>query len=734
MRGGGGASRLLGLVAVVALAFAGSTAVSAPAHAGGIVTITQNDQADAFIQAVGSPGSTVRIAPDVDLDLSGRADITIASGVQIIGQTDAGHPDGPRVFTTTFPARLLDVGSGSSPSDNVRISEIRLDGGQGDGIADGDAPTANGITAWSANNLEIDHNEVYGWRGAGISIRDDLGRISLQSNPDTVHIHDNWIHHNQHYSENGYGIEVVYGAYALIDKNAFDYNRHDVASDGRDGSGYLLYRNLLLYHGGVNDVTLGVTTHTHFIDMHGRDSCNGFSYYCGPAGEYIDIEYNTILYTEGTAFKLRGTPSIGATVKHNTFEWDKVWGGLTIVDDAAMVQTNDSDHKSIDQSDNHFGVNPYGTYNETFDFDGDGAPDRFMPTGVAWWILSSHTGRWTYLNTSTAPLNAITFSDVDGDGHTDASTGGVAFYHGRSAEQSIAYQANTTRLWTIDADGHPAETSSALAPNTSPAVAALSNGGYETAFVASNGVLWVTNPDGNGHSTGLQMWPGTSPAIAADGNGGWMIAAEDKDSRLWTIDSAGNMIKTPSAMSPTSPAITALSTGGYEIAFIASSGDLWVQDSAGGHDTGLVPAAGPAIAADTGGGWKIAIHGANTDHLWTLDSTGKATDTGAVMASGTTSPAIAPLRTGGYEMAFAAWDGYLWKVEPNGNGSLAGNGLGVAPDTSPAIAPSDFSGWRIAFHAGGDHLWTIDSGGHQADTGSAMATGTSPGIFAPYQR
>jgi hypothetical protein len=422
------ASRVLGLASALTLAFAGSAAVSAPAHADGTVWITGNDQADAFIQAVGTPNTTVDIASYVNLDLSGRADIFIASGVQIIGQADQTNLDGPRIFTTTFPARLLDVGSGSSPSDNVRISEIRLDGGQGDGIADGDAPTANGITAWSANNLEIDHNEVYGWRGAGISVRDDLGRISLQSNSGTVHIHDNWIHHNQHYSENGYGIEVVYGAYALIEENAFDYNRHDIASDGRDGSGYLLYRNLLLYHGGVNDVTLGVTTHTHVIDMHGRDSCNGFSYYCGPAGEYIDIEWNSILYTEGTAFKLRGTPSMTAQVHNNSFSWDKTWGGLTIVDDAAMVQTNDSNHRSINQGSNLFNVHPYGTYNETFDFDGDGAPDRFMPTGVAWWIFSSQTGRWTYAATSSAFLSGVTLGDFNGDGYADASGGGVTFY------------------------------------------------------------------------------------------------------------------------------------------------------------------------------------------------------------------------------------------------------------------------------------------------------------------
>ncbi len=427
-RGYGVVSRTVALAGVVAMAVAGGAVTSA--HAAGTVTITGNDQADAFVQAVGSAGTVVQIAPNVDLDLSGRADITIASGVQIIGQTDGNFPNGPRIFTTTFPARLLDVGSTAAPSDNVRISRLRIDGSLGDAIADGDAPGASGITAWSATNLEIDHDEVYGWRGAAISIRDDAERIALNVNDSTVHIHDNWIHHNQHYSENGYGVELSYGAYALIEKNAFDFNRHDIAGDGRPGTGYRLYRNLLLYHGGINASTLGIVTHTHIIDMHGRDSCWGFSYYCGPAGEYIDIEFNSIMYNQGTGFKLRGTPSVVADVHNNAFRWDKTWGGLTIVDDAAMVQTNDSDHNSINQGSNLFNVNDYGTYNETCDFNGDGAADRFMPTGVTWWLFSSHTGRWTYMTDSRTNLSGVSVGDANGDGYCDASVGGTIVYAG----------------------------------------------------------------------------------------------------------------------------------------------------------------------------------------------------------------------------------------------------------------------------------------------------------------
>jgi AAA ATPase domain len=42
----------------------------------------------------------------------------------------------------------------------------------------------------------------------------------------------------------GYGVELGYGGYALIEKNDFAANRHSISGDGRPGTGYLAYRNL----------------------------------------------------------------------------------------------------------------------------------------------------------------------------------------------------------------------------------------------------------------------------------------------------------------------------------------------------------------------------------------------------------------------------------------------------------------------------------------------------------
>src|SRR4051794_17491378 len=70
----------------------------------------------------------------------------------------------------------------------------------------------------------------------------------------------------------------------------------------------------------------------------------------------------------------------------------------------------------------------------------------------------------------------------------------------------VAFQADTSRLWTIGPDGRPFETFSAMAPNTSPSIAGLSTGGFQMAFVASDGTLWIQTA-----TSGQQYKPCVSP-------------------------------------------------------------------------------------------------------------------------------------------------------------------------------------------------------------------------------
>jgi hypothetical protein len=442
------------------------------------VNITQPNQNGLFAQAINTQNAFVRIAGTLDLDLSYMDYLCVRPGVQIVGDRTVNRR-GPRLFTTSFPVELLTVGCkwGDGlvhPSDNVRISGIRLDGGESDdpfsavGTYD-----ADGIGIYSSQNVEIDHSEIYRWRGAAVNVHDGngnndpnfVGRINLD-NAETVWVHDNYIHHNQHPSSNycgetvidgdghaaGYGVAVSEGAYALIERNVFDWNRHSITGDGKAGTGYLAYRNLILTNGGVHfrclDKTSGEISfglgllnpfvglgyivaadldgdliyHTHTIDMHAVDDCFPGDHDCGPAGEYMDIEFNTVLYTAGNGIHLRGTPKVGMVVQHNVFAHTKHDGGM--LTPGAMLQNEFGLH----DSDNALGLNTFNNRKTICDFDGDGIPDPFIATGVTFWYSSSAMdGRWVFVGQSPASIGEVSFGDFDGDGLCDVRARGQVF-------------------------------------------------------------------------------------------------------------------------------------------------------------------------------------------------------------------------------------------------------------------------------------------------------------------
>jgi hypothetical protein len=408
-----------------------------------VVNITANHQDPLLVQALRTPNTVINVANHVQMDLSGRDGLWIAGGVRLLGGRRPNVPGG-RLYTTTFPQRLFKIEN----VDHVHISGLRIDGGVM-GVADGDSSTTNGIFIDSSLDVEIDNNEIYGWRGSAIDVRDNYERISLAVNPMTVRVHDNYIHHNQRQRGNGYGVVTSYGAYALIEKNVFDWNRHAIASDGRPGTGYLLYRNLILEDGGMNFWLLGTWLNTHMIDVHGREDCGGYDYYCGPAGEYMDIRYNSMIYDAGVGFKLRGTPSIRADVAHNVFRHGSLWSST--FNDGALDQTE----TGLVEWDNLTGVNESGNYGSC-DFDADGVADKFFATGQTWWYSSAGTSHWIYLNTSPRRLSQVTLGDVNGDGRCDVSADGMISSGGtgpwRASLGGILWQSATGQLaeWTVD--------------------------------------------------------------------------------------------------------------------------------------------------------------------------------------------------------------------------------------------------------------------------------------------
>ncbi|WP_043512083.1 MULTISPECIES: right-handed parallel beta-helix repeat-containing protein [unclassified Actinoplanes] len=389
-----------------------------PLPAGTAVTISSNDLAERreFLRAIRTPGATIQIPGDVVLDLSGLDHVQVAPGVKVLGDRSV-NPRGPRVFTTTYPDSLLWIGVYGAPSDNVRISGVRFDGLEpADPMASADTPDATAISIFSSQHIEIDHSEFARWRGFGVAVYDHDQRINLD-NADTVWIHDNSIHDNQHPAGDdghgaGYGIVLYESAYALIERNAFDLNRHSIAADGHPGTGYLAYRNLFERPGYA--ATNG--KHGWPIDMHGT-GCgqDGSVYNCGPAGAYVDLRYNTVTTTGAPAVYLRGTPSITFDVWNNVF-----------------AESADDTLKQNETGLNNKGGNVFSSPlvgdRKYCDFDGDGKLDPLLASGIGWWYQSSAADRWVFVNQSWLRLTEITLGDVNADGFCDIQAGGKTYY------------------------------------------------------------------------------------------------------------------------------------------------------------------------------------------------------------------------------------------------------------------------------------------------------------------
>jgi hypothetical protein len=477
------------------------------------VEITQPGQNALFAQAVGVPNAVVRVAGYLDLDLSYMAHIHVAPGVEIIGER-ASYPKGPRLFTRTYPRSLLDIGSRDEPSDNVRITGIRFDGGESSdpcdsaGVEDADA-----ISVLSSQNVRIDHNELYRWRGAGVTVYDPAqdrtanppqpGRINKE-NAGTVRVDDNFIHDNQHPGYcgpnpfgsghgGGYGVSVNQGGFALIERNVFDQNRHAITGHGSDGDGYLLERNLFL-RPGVDSVKVWITNYNHQIDMHGLNTCgSGEHWNCGPAGEYMEVAWNTVVFPTSDAIQLRGTPTDkrGMSVYGNVFAQRR---------DSALTQTETGLH---DNGGNLFGISNPQTLAFLFppdsagtcDFDGDAVNDTFWATGATWWYHSSLVGHDVYLNLSShGTLGAHSLTDVDGDGRCDVTTDQGTFRTPSDAPFDLVRPADQASM-----AGHPVDLQlSEVGPGTLTWVA----GGLPSGLTLNAGTGRITGvPGGPGAYT-----------------------------------------------------------------------------------------------------------------------------------------------------------------------------------------------------------------------------------------
>jgi hypothetical protein len=301
-------------------------------------------------------------------------------------------------------------------------------------------------------DVEISNNEIYGWGGAAVRVYDEKdgregpGQSPNQNypgdrigRPDQVRILGNYIHHNQHASEDesidcewswdwlggkwaacalfrqhaaGYGVSVHHGAWALVDRNLFDMNRHAIAGSGKMG-GYDARRNLVLKGGGYHGRAFH--KYTHQFDIHGTDE-NGLG---GKAGVQTWYFENSFQYTNGPAIKIRGRPALRIYIGDNIFAHP----GLE--DDAGADAIHLIDRDDLDVIEllprNVINYETYGRYG-VCDFDGDGVDDLFLATGKTWWFSSFGEFPWSFLSPRTERLNDIRLGYIDDDKKCDVVT------------------------------------------------------------------------------------------------------------------------------------------------------------------------------------------------------------------------------------------------------------------------------------------------------------------------
>lgn len=371
---------------------------------------------DALVQCLAKDGAIVIVEPQVDMDLTGYNPIYISENVRFTSdeidppsQRRTGTALGPRLFTKSIAKPLFYIRcteDGSFRGDHVQISGLRIIGPHF-GSAEGDSNLEKAIQVTSCLNVEIYNNEIAGWSGQAIYVS-EAPENPRMLNPDAVWIHDNFIHHNQHIGGNGYGVVTQGGAYARIERNVFDFNRHAIASSGKAGTGYYAANNLVLKGGGYHGKLFN--TYTHQFDIHGDANCPSTFHHlwnCGNAGDQYFYYDNTFQYTRDKAIKIRGVPRVAATIGGNVFAHGSVGGAIELYSKTRVtVLPNKADYDT------------YGRYG-VCDLDGDKKDDFFLPTRKTWWSMSAARMHWVFLKAATDRLETTGLGDFNGDKRCD---------------------------------------------------------------------------------------------------------------------------------------------------------------------------------------------------------------------------------------------------------------------------------------------------------------------------
>lgn len=449
----------------VTLAGAGSPPPGTPVH-----WVTSAEDLNTVLWS-GFQGMVV-IPAGASLDMTGYTELPIGSNVTLIGEPG---PLGrrPLVFTQSQQEVPYFMVWGS----DVRIEGIHFRGSAG-GSRDEELPNLYAIRVMQDPRTEggarvvIADNEFDEWTGSGVRVENtlayELGWDPERANgfqeyfddglrpvpqwphirPDDwlVRVERNYFHHNARLDA-GYGVNVAAGAYATIEGNVFDFNRHAVSANGYS-VGYAARYNYALQGG----FTYGDNGYygQHF-DVHGTDSGD---YNGGWAGQHVAVEANTIRGEQNyggfagfarktrAAFELRGRTANGAHFQNNVVVHD---------DSAEAIRLKGHGPwpilYNLEISGNQYDTDPSMEL-ATGDFDGDRVTDVFVATGTAWFFSRRGLRPWEYLQWSSFRTGELGFADIDNDGRTDVLW--------RLSDGSIEYSTSGT--------GYPAPLTSAPVP------------------------------------------------------------------------------------------------------------------------------------------------------------------------------------------------------------------------------------------------------------------------------
>ena len=375
----------------------------------------------------------------------------IPEGVSLEGARSSTNPGGLLYMSHKLDgiAAMLSLGA------NTRVTGLRLYGYNPVDTKDRQDGTS-AIRIDGVDGVAVDRNEISGWPNSGVEV---LAVPTVRGTAGRIRISRNYIHNNVQCGA-GYGVVIGQAGYAHVDRNVFNFNRHDVADDGLPHTGYIADFNFILTGGP----TCNGFYNQHF-DMHGTGG-NGTSHDGGTAGEYLEITRNTIRGAQSYAFlgrltrpalELRGTPVDRAIFSGNA---------VAHADEAEAVRVKGAAgfllraRGTLVVRRNRYGVD---TSRELAvgDFDGDGRADVFQSVGTVWVFSPAGRREWQFLSDSNLPLDKLAFGDFDGDRKTDVfsqagdrwrvSYGGTSPWRALPAGSNIAMK--SYRFADFDGDG-----------------------------------------------------------------------------------------------------------------------------------------------------------------------------------------------------------------------------------------------------------------------------------------